>query len=95
MHGVKIPDTATPDDKPSEELPYMEMLYRFCVWPEILLQPRNNQRRKAARLARGVWVSRDRARFLVQVRAPAPLLHDAAFFGRGEGTQHVKKRKDT
>ena len=23
------PDTATPDDKPSEELPYMEMLYRF------------------------------------------------------------------
>ena len=29
MHGVKIPDTATPDDKPSEELPYMEMLYRF------------------------------------------------------------------
>ena len=31
MHGVKIPDTATPDDKPSEELPYMEMLYRLCL----------------------------------------------------------------
>ena len=34
MHGVKIPDTATPDDKPSEELPYMEMLYRFVFGPK-------------------------------------------------------------
>ena len=28
MHGVKIPDKAT-DDMPLEELPYLEMLYRF------------------------------------------------------------------
>ena len=28
------PDTATPDDKPSEELPYMEMLYRFVFGPK-------------------------------------------------------------
>ena len=28
MHGVKIPDKAT-DDMPLEDLPYMEMLYRF------------------------------------------------------------------
>ena len=29
MHGVKIPEKATPDDMPKEELPYLEMLYRF------------------------------------------------------------------
>ena len=28
MHGVKIPDKAT-DDMPLEELPYLEMFYRF------------------------------------------------------------------
>ena len=28
MHGVKIPEKAT-DEMPLEELPYMEMLYRF------------------------------------------------------------------
>ena len=69
MHGVKIPDTATPDDKPSEELPYMEMLYRFVFGPKSYYNLEITKKRKAARLARGVWVSRDRARFLVQVRA--------------------------
>ena len=40
MHGVKIPDTATPDDKPSEELPYMEMLlYRFVFGPKSYYNP--------------------------------------------------------
>ena len=29
MHGLKIPEKATPDDMPKEELPYLEMLYRF------------------------------------------------------------------
>ena len=28
MHGVKIPEKAT-DDMPTEELPYLELLYRF------------------------------------------------------------------
>ena len=28
MHGVKIPEKAT-DDMPLEELPYIEMFYRF------------------------------------------------------------------
>ena len=28
MHGVKIPEKAT-DDLPKEELPYLELLYRF------------------------------------------------------------------
>ena len=34
MHGVKIPDTAKPDDMPKEELPYLEMLYRFVFGPK-------------------------------------------------------------
>ena len=46
MHGVKIPDKAT-DDMPLEELPYLEMFYRFVFDKKILLQPRNNKRRKA------------------------------------------------
>ena len=29
MHGIKIPDTATPDEMPKEELPYLAMLYHF------------------------------------------------------------------
>ena len=31
MHGLKIPEKATPDDMPKEELPYLEMLYRFVL----------------------------------------------------------------
>ena len=27
--GLKIPEKATPGDMPKEELPYLEMLYRF------------------------------------------------------------------
>ena len=72
MHGVKIPDTATPDDKPSEELPYMEMLYRFVFGPKSYYNPRNNQRRKAARLARGVGVARPCTLPRASTRAPAP-----------------------
>ena len=29
MHGIKIPDTATPDEMPKEEHPYLAMLYHF------------------------------------------------------------------
>ena len=28
MHGVKIPESG-PDEMPKEELPYLELLYRF------------------------------------------------------------------
>ena len=88
MHGVKIPDTATPDDKPSEELPYMEMLYRFVFGPksyynlEITKDVKPNGWQLTACGVPCTHITR--------------LLHDASqFFGRGEGTQHVKKRKDT
>ena len=61
MHGVKIPDKAT-DDMPLEELPYLEMLYRFVFGKKILLQPRNNKRRKATKLGRQRRRGRLRAR---------------------------------
>ena len=76
MHGVKIPDTATPDDKPSEELPYMEMLYRFVFGKKSYYDLQITKDVKAARLAR--WVSRDRARSSY-ARACAPA-DDAALF---------------
>ena len=33
MHGVKIPEKAT-DEMPKEELPYLELLYRFVFGPK-------------------------------------------------------------
>ena len=45
MHGLKI-EKAVPDEISKDDLPYGNDL-SFCLWPEILLQPRNNKRRKA------------------------------------------------
>ena len=45
MHGLKI-EKAVPDEISKDDLPYMEMIYRFVFGPK-LTKPRNNKRRKS------------------------------------------------
>ena len=91
MHGVKIPDTATPDDKPAKNCRTWKCYIASC-------SARNHTmtcklRKTLSRMGEG---ARDRARFLVQVRARLrPCWEDAAFFRSWRGHAAREKRKDT
>ena len=52
MHGLKI-DKAVPDEISKDDLPYMEMIYRFVLVRKILLRLIFNKTRRATSYERG------------------------------------------